>query len=179
MILQNVLYVNTVLVKTAEGYSASQVAKSIKERSPVALDAHTGDEIVKIILANFVDEPMKGVRALRALLWIATGVIVAMITYVTTLEKGREIGVLKAIGAPDGYVISLTLKQVVSMTFAGVVFGIALAFLAAQVFPIVVLISVRESVVVAIITMAVCSYGGYVAAKRAAAVDPMIAFRGR
>jgi len=174
-----VIYVNTMLVKAAEGYSESQLANDIKERSPVLVDAHTGDQIVKIILANFVDEPMKGVRALRALLWLATGVIVAMITYVTTMEKSREIGVLKAIGAADRYITSLTLKQVITMTFAGVVSGIVLAFLAARFFPIVVLVSASESIIVALITMAVCSYGGYVAAKRAAAVDPMIAFRGR
>jgi putative ABC transport system permease protein len=176
-LLDNVIYVNTVLVKAAEDYSEFQLASDIKDRAVV--DAHTGDQIVDIILANFVDEPMKGVRALRALLWIAAGVIVAMITYVTTLEKGREIGVLKAIGASDRYVTSLTLKQVVTMTFAGVVSGIVLAFVAARFFPIVVLISVRESILVVVITMAVCSYGGYVAARRAAAVDPMIAFRGR
>jgi putative ABC transport system permease protein len=179
IVLDNIIYVNTVLVKTADDYSEQQLANDIKESSPVLVDAHTGSQIVKIILANFVDEPMKGVRALRALLWLAAGVIVAMITYVTTLEKGREIGVLKAIGASNRYVISLTLKQVVTMTFAGVVLGIVLAFLAARFFPIVVLISGSESIFVAIITMSVCSYGGYVAAKRAAAVDPMIAFRGR
>jgi len=41
------------------------------------------------------------------------------------------------------------------------------------------LISFSESLLVAVVTIIVCSYGGYVAAKRAAAVDPMIAFRGR
>jgi putative ABC transport system permease protein len=167
------------LVKVAEGNSELKVANDIKEQSRIPVDVHTGDQIIKIILANFVDEPMKGVRALRALLWLAAGVIVAMITYVTTTEKRREIGVLKAIGAADRYIIFLTLKQVVAMTLVGVVLGIILAFLAAQVFPIMVLISIRESVIVVVITMVVCSYGGYVAAKRSAAVDPMIAFRGR
>ena len=172
-----VVYVNTVLVKAAEGYDESQLVNDIKER--VVADAHTGEQIIKIIQANFVDEPMKGVRALRALLWLATGVIVAMITYVTTTEKSREIGVLRAIGASNRYIISMILKQVMTMTFAGVVLGISLAFLAAEFFPIMVLIGIGESIIVAAITMAVCSYGGYVAAKRAAAVDPMTAFRGR
>jgi ABC-type antimicrobial peptide transport system permease subunit len=178
-ILDNIIYVNTVLVKAAEGYSEWQLANEIKESSPIRVDAHTGDQIVKIILANFVDEPMKIVQFLRVILWLAAVVIVAVITYVTTLEKSREIGVLKAIGASNKYVILLILKQVVSMSLAGVVLGIALAFLAARFSPIMILISVGESILVAIITMVVCSYGGYVAAKRAAAVDPMIAFRGR
>jgi putative ABC transport system permease protein len=181
-ILNNIIYVNTILVKVAEGYSESQLANDIKdakEQSGISIDVHTGTQIVDIIMANFVDEPMKGVRALRAMLWLAAGIIVAMITYVTTTEKSREIGVLKAIGASDRYVIFLTLKQVMIMTFLGIVLGIILAFLAAKVFPIMVLISTRESVVVAIVTMIICSYGGYVAAKKAAAVDPMIAFRGR
>ena len=178
-ILSNVLYVNTMLVKAEEGYNESTLAEEIKALSPVRVDAHTGNQIVKIILANFVDEPMKGVRALRALLWLATGLIVAMITYVTTTEKSREIGVLKAIGASNNYVISMILKQVLTTTVSGVVLGIILAIVSARFFPIMVSISVREPLIVAFITIAVCSYGGYVAAKRAVTIDPMIAFRGR
>jgi len=181
-VLDNIIYVNTILVKVADGYSEAQLANDIKDakdQAGISIDVHTGKQIVDIIMANFVDEPMKGVRALRGMLWLAAGVIVAMITYVTTMEKSREIGVLKAIGASNRYVIFLILKQVMAMTFVGVVLGIILAYLAAQVFPIMVLISIRESVIVAVITMAICSYGGYVAAKRTAAIDPMIAFRGR
>ncbi len=175
--LKNVIYINTMLVKAKEGYSEAQLANDIKSR--LAVDAHTGDQIVKIIMANFVDEPMKGVRALRALLWLAAGLIVAMITYVTTTEKTREIGVLKAIGASDKYVISMILKQVILTTITGVILGILLSVLFARYFPIVVLIGIRESVLVAFVTMAICCYGGYVAAKRGTVVDPMIAFRGR
>jgi len=177
--LGNVLYVNTVLVKVAEGYSESQLANEIKAVSPIAVDVHTGEQIIGIILANLVDEPMKMVQFLRVLLWIAAVVIVATITYVTTLEKSREIGVLKAIGASDRYIILLTLKQVMAMTFAGIALGILLAFVAVRFSPIVVIISAGEPIVVAVITMIICSAGGYVAAIRAAAVDPMIAFRGR
>lgn len=177
--LGNVLYVNTVLVKVAEGYSESQLANEIKAVSPIAVDVHTGEQIIGIILANLVDEPMKMVQFLRVLLWIAAVVIVATITYVTTLEKSREIGVLKAIGASDRYIILLTLKQVMAMTFAGIALGILLAFIAVRFSPIVVIISVGEPIIVAVITMIICSAGGYVAAIRAAAVDPMIAFRGR
>jgi len=182
-ILDNIIYINTMLVKAGKDYSESQLANDIKELSnstgSVRVDVHTGSQIVKIILANFVDEPMKGVRALRILLWLATGLIVAMITYVTTMEKSREIGVLKAIGASDRYVVSLILKQVITMAVSGAALGIILAIVSARFFPIMVLMSVWESVFVAVITIAVCSYGGYLAAKRATAVDPMIAFRGR
>jgi len=178
-ILSNVLYVNTMLVKAEPGYNESILADDIKTLSSVPVDAHTGDQIVKIILANYVDEPMKGVQALRALLWIATGLIVAMITYVTTLEKSREVGVLKAIGASNRYVIMMMLKQVLITTVLGAVLGVILAVAMAKFFPIMVLISFSESLLVAVVTIIVCSYGGYIAAKKAAAVDPMIAFRGR
>lgn len=178
-VLSNVLYVNTMLVKAEVGYNESILAEEIKNLSPIKVDAHTGDQIVKIIKANYVDEPMKGVRALRALLWIATGLIVAMITYVTTIEKSREIGVLKAIGASNSYIIIMILKQVLLTTVCGVVLGILMAIVSAKFFPIVVLISVKESFLVAIITIAVCSYGGYIAGRKSTSIDPMIAFRGR
>jgi putative ABC transport system permease protein len=178
-ILSNILYINTMLVKAEPNYNEAQLAEDIKKLSLISVDTHTGNQIVKIILANYVDEPMKGVRALRALLWLATGLIVAMITYVTTLEKTREIGVLKAIGASNKYVIMMILKQVLVTTVAGVILGVVLAIVMARFFPIMVLISLGESLLVAVITIVVCLYGGYIAAKRTAAVDPMIAFRGR
>lgn len=176
-ILQNAIYVNTFLAKTKPDVSPEEVASRINRRLP-RIEAKTTKQTINAILKNFVTEPMKGVQVLRIMMWIATGVVVGMITYVTTLEKTREIGVLKAIGASNRYVLSFIIKQVILMSVVGLLLGLGLAHIAALGFPIFVLISARESILVIVVSMLVCGIGGFIAARKAISVDPMIAFRG-
>lgn len=158
-------------------YTPEEIAKRVNQLG-IGLEAHTTKQTIRTILQNYVDEPMKGVQFLRVMLWVAAGLIVTMITYVTTLEKTQELGVMKAIGASNRYVLALTLNQVLLISVAGLTLGIGLAYLAVNAFPIFVLISVRETALVASVSFLVCVAGGFFAARRALKVDPMIAFRG-
>jgi len=179
-ILKNAIYVNSYIAKVKPGYSPDEVAARLDKNADVleAVEVKSTDQIIRTILRNYVDEPMKGVQFLRIVLWIASGLIVLMITYVTTLEKPREIGILKAIGATNRYIISMTMKQVLLMSGAGLTLGILLARLAVYGFPIFVLINWKEAGLAAGVTLAVCYAGGFWAARRVLFVDPMIAFRG-
>ncbi len=143
-----------------------------------AIEARTLNQTLKDIIEYYVDEPMKAVQFLRVMLWLAAGLLVGMITYVTMLEKTQEIGVLKAIGASNNYVMSLLLKQVAIISIAGVVVGFCLSFIFAAAAPIFVAIHLVESIIVACISFVVCCGSGYLAARKVIRVDPMIAFRG-
>lgn len=176
-ILQRAIYVNMFLIRMKPEVSPEEIADKINSRFR-RIEAKTTKQTVNSILKNFVTEPMKGVQALRIMMWIATGVVVGMITYVTTLEKTRELGVLKAIGASNWYVMSFIIKQVILMSSVGLLLGLVMAHIAALSFPIFVLISLRESIVVIVVSMFVCGIGGFIAARKATTVDPMVAFRG-
>jgi putative ABC transport system permease protein len=101
-----------------------------------------------------------------------------MITYVTTMEKTQEIGVMKAIGATNAYVLRLVLWQVLLTSVCGVLLGLGLAVAAVPAFPINVMLNAAEAAVVCVLSVSVCVVGGLVAARRALRVDPMVAFRG-
>ncbi len=176
VLLNNYLHVNMMIAKTAEGHTAEEVAQKLDEQG--SIEARTLNQTVDDILKTYVTEPMKAVQFLRVMLWLAAGIIVAMITYVTTLEKTQEIGVLKAIGASNRYVMSLLLKQVALMSVVGVMCGVILSYLFAAAAPIFVAINPVESGAVALISFIVCCGGGYLAGRKAATVDPMVAFRG-
>lgn len=182
VVLTDIIYVNTFLVKLAPGASAKEVAKTLNDPqrgiSALAVETQTAEESVGAILKNFVDEPMKGVQFLRVMLWLASGIIVGMITYVTTLEKTQELGVMKAIGASNGYIFWMILNQVLLMSVVGVALGLILASAAVPAFPIFVLIDPLEAAVVSVLSLVVCCLGGILAAVRAMRVDPIVAFRG-
>jgi putative ABC transport system permease protein len=180
VLLKNSLHVNMMIAQAAEGYTPEKAAKELEnfDEQLKTIDVRTLKQTLGDIIATYVDEPMKAVQFLRVMLWIAAGLIVGMITYVTTLEKTQEIGVLKAIGASNFYISSLIIKQVVLMSVAGVVCGLILSYIFAVAAPIFVSIHPVESGIVALISFVVCCAGGYLAARKAIAVDPMVAFRG-
>ena len=180
VLLKNSLHVNMMIAQTADGYTPEKAAKELEnfDSEFKTIDVRTLKQTLGDIIDTYVDEPMKAVQFLRVMLWIAAGLIVGMITYVTTLEKTQEIGVLKAIGASNLYISSLIIKQVVLMSVIGVVCGLILSYIFAVAAPIFVSIHPVESAVVALISFVVCCAGGYLAARKAITVDPMVAFRG-
>lgn len=180
VLLDNILYVNMIISQSAQGRPANLVAAGLNQADTESkmIEVHTLQQTINDILETYVDEPMKAVQFLRAMLWLAAGIIVAMITYVTTLEKTQEFGTLKAIGASNRYVISLIIKQVSLTSLIGILLGLVLSLIFAAAAPIFVAINLIESVVVAIISFVVCCGGGYLAARKAITVDPMVAFRG-
>ena len=176
VLLGNSPHVNMMIAKTTENQPASQLASDLD--SLETIEARTLKQTLGDIIEYYVNEPMKAVQFLRVMLWLAAGLLVGMITYVTMLEKTQEIGVLKAIGASNGYVMSLLLKQVALISISGVLCGLGLAYLFAAAAPIFVAIHFAESLIVAGISLIVCCLSGYLAARKAITVDPMIAFRG-
>ena len=180
VLLDNILYVNMIISKAVQGRPSDRVAAALDQSDAESkmIEVHTLQQTIDDILETYVDEPMKAVQFLRAMLWLAAGIIVAMITYVTTLEKTQEFGTLKAIGASNRYVISLIIKQVALTSLIGIIFGLILSFIFAAAAPIFVAINPVEAVIVTIISFIVCCGGGYLAGRKAITVDPMVAFRG-
>jgi putative ABC transport system permease protein len=60
---------------------------------------------------------------------VAIGLLVIFITmYSTIVERTREIGILKAMGASKSYIVGVVLRETAVLTVLGIVAGIALAF---------------------------------------------------
>jgi putative ABC transport system permease protein len=180
VLLKNSLHVNMMIGRRAKGHTAEQAVQELErvDAELKTIDVRTRQQTLDDIIDTYVNEPMKAVQFLRVMLWLAASLIVSMITYVTTLEKTQEIGVLKAIGASNLYVTSLILKQVALMSVSGVICGVILSYIFAAVAPIFVSIHPVESLVVALISFIVCCLGGYLAGRKTITVDPMVAFRG-
>ena len=176
ILLGNTPHVNMMVAKVNENFPVPEVSSQYDAFETI--ETRTLNQTVGNIIEYYVDEPMKAVQFLRVMLWLAAGILVGMITYVTMLEKTQEIGVLKAIGASNGYVMALLLKQVALMSIVGVMLGLILSYVFAAAAPIFVAIHFVESVIVACISFVVCCGSGYLAARKVIMVDPMIAFRG-
>jgi ABC-type antimicrobial peptide transport system permease subunit len=72
------------------------------------------------------------VRLMVGIAFLVGTLIVGLVIYTATVEREREYGVLKAIGARNGVLFTAVGAQALYASFAGVIGGIALALGASQ-----------------------------------------------
>jgi len=66
---------------------------------------------------------------------VAIGFLVIFLSmYTTIIERTREIGVLKSLGASKGYIVQIVLSETALLCLAGVVGGVGLSFLMRSIF---------------------------------------------
>jgi putative ABC transport system permease protein len=66
---------------------------------------------------------------------VAIGFLVIFLSmYTTIIERTREIGVLKSLGASKGYIVQIVLSETTLLCVAGVVGGVGLSFLMRSIF---------------------------------------------
>ena len=78
---------------------------------------------------------VSNIPMLQAFLWVVIGVgvvvgllVVLLSMYSAVLERTREIGVLKALGASPGYILNILLRETALLAIAGSILGILLSY---------------------------------------------------
>ena len=110
-------------------------------------DSSRTDEVIAILRNKLKDYPIysmeeytslfsvANVPMLKEFIWVVIGLgvlvgflVVFLSTYTAVLERTREIGVLKALGASPGYVLNILLRETTLLAVAGSVLGILLSY---------------------------------------------------
>lgn len=117
-----------ILVKAAEGVSPQELKQRLQSRIRDA-DVHTTEEFSWMTRIYWMFGTGAGITILlAAALGFAVGlVIVAQTIYSATVDHLREYGTLKAMGASNGYLYGVIVKQAVLSAVVGYVFGISIS----------------------------------------------------
>ena len=105
-------------------------------------------------------------------------IIVAFIIYTLTMDKIREIAVLKLIGTRNHTIALMIVQQALALGVIGFVVGKITATLFAPVFPKYVLLIPFDSIVGFLALLLICILGSIVAIRMALKVDPAEAIGG-
>jgi putative ABC transport system permease protein len=122
------------------------------------------------------------VGALVAIGFVVGGAVVALTIYTATIEKARDFGVLKAIGADDGFLYRIVLQQSLTIGAAGTVLGILASALAAtlirqRVPEFVTDLRALDAVAVFVTALLVSTVAALLPARRISRIDPAMVFR--
>ncbi len=169
-------YVNAVLVTLKPGHSADVVADSIRRWK--RLTVYTRDQMEQILVGKLIATSAKQIGMFLVILAIVSAAIVAFIIYSLTMDKIREIAVLKLIGTRNRTIAAMILQQAIALGVIGFAVGKISATFSAPVFPKYVLLIPRDSIAGFLAVLAICVLASLVAIRIALKVDPAQAIGG-
>jgi putative ABC transport system permease protein len=166
-----------ILVKTQDGVDPLTVAQRI-EADPTT----TGNKLqfTRDFITNIEKQiPYLSVflRALVGLSAIVSALVVMLAMYTTITERTREIGMLKALGASRGYIVSVIEREALLISLlglaAGFVVSFAAGFLINRAYGLLFEYGWRWALVAALIGVGGGTLGALYPAMRAANLDPV------
>ncbi|TAN30523.1 MAG: ABC transporter permease [Castellaniella sp.] len=163
-------YVNAVLVTLAPGADADELAARIRRWAH--LSVYTRAQMETILVDKLVASSARQIGMFLVILALVSPAIVAFIIYTLTMDKIREIAVLKLIGARNRTIAGLILQQALALGLIGFMVGKIAATFSAPLFPKYVLLMPADSIAGLAAILLICALASLVAIRVALRVDP-------
>jgi putative ABC transport system permease protein len=161
---------SAILVTLEPGASETAVRQILENWPDIAV--YSTQEQRNLLLSGMVDKARRQLGLFRALLIIISTIIIALIIYTLTLDKIRDIALLKLIGARNGVIGGLILQQSLLMG----IFGYGLAWWLGQyafpLFPRLVVIEAADLASLAAIVIVISTMASLLGIWKALHVEP-------
>ncbi|MFP5211655.1 MAG: ABC transporter permease [Acidobacteriota bacterium] len=169
-IAENVSLVNAVAVKVKPGVPVETVAHEIERWKH--LTVYTSAREVNMQLMGSNRLILLQLSLFRLILLVIAGVIIGLITYTFTLDKLKEIAVLKLLGTQTRRIYAMILEEAVLMGLLGTLLGATLEFASEPYFPRRVVATRGDVVQMLVVITVIAVLASIMAIRRATKVDP-------
>jgi putative ABC transport system permease protein len=171
-----------ILVTAAPGVDPQALKRDIAARVQ-DVDVYTTREFANKTQFYWLFTTGAGFTVLIAALlgWIVGIVIVSQTIYATTVDHIREYGTLKAIGASNGYLYSVILKQALLSAVAG--YAVAMCFSYGIVYlsrnaGAAILLPLPMAIGMFVLALVMCASASMVSISTVTRIDPALVFKG-
>jgi len=125
--------VNAIIAKTKDGYSPQKVAINIEQSTHKKV--FTKESQKDLLLQKVIKKSSKQIGMFTVILIIVSIIIIALIIYTMTLEKIKEISILKLIGIPNFTISKMIIQETVVLGILAFISGNIFAHLISSGFP--------------------------------------------
>jgi len=116
-------------VKTDDPKNQALVREEIRNTPGLSeYEVHTVDEMLSQMTPEHLPGFNIALRVVIAIAFIVGFLVIFQSMYTAVMERTREIGILKSLGASKLYIVNVVLRETSLFTFAGIVIGLALTF---------------------------------------------------
>lgn len=168
--------VNTVVATIKEGYDVTQIAKKIGMWKHVGV--YTNEEQTTILTKNLVERSAKQIGLFTAILVVVSTIIIGLIIYTMTLEKMKEISIMKLIGIPDSIIVKMIVQETLLLGFFAFIFGNIFSHLIYDKFPKRVVLEAPDALGLFVVIILASILASFVGVGKVIHADPTVAIGG-
>ncbi len=168
--------VNAIIATIKDGYNVDKVAEDIRKWQHKSVYTREEQEIV--LTRNVVEKASKQIGLFTVILVGVATIIIALIIYTMTLEKMKEISIMKLIGLPNSIIIKMIVEETLLLGLLAFIFGNIFAHLIYGKFPKNVLLNTPDAFLLLGIVIIASIFASLIGVKKVVNADPTAAIGG-
>jgi putative ABC transport system permease protein len=165
--------VNAVVARVAHGANLEAVVESARRWRHLAVLTQAEQE--RVLSQSLVDRARRQIGMFTSILLLVSAVIIALIIYTMTMEKLRQVAMLKLIGAPDRTIVGMIVQQALALGLTGFAFGALLIANIKDYFPRRVVLDLDNVLALGGVVVLVCLLASALGVRAALRADPATA----
>jgi putative ABC transport system permease protein len=168
--------INAVIANIKDGYDVDKVAQDIRRFKHNSV--FTADEEKTLLTENLIKMASKQIGMFTVILVVVSTIIIALIIYTMTLEKIKEIAIMKLIGIPNSLIMKMIVQETLLMGVLAFVSGNIFAHLIYTKFPKRVVLESSDAFGLFIVVLIASILASLVGIKKVINADPSEAIGG-
>lgn len=169
------------LVGLRPGADPAAVSQRLRDALP-GIEVHTSRDFADSFAGRVNSGFLAVVGVLVGIGFVVGGAVIALTTYTATVERSREFGVLKAIGASGWFLYGIVLRQSLVVGAVGAAIGVAASAAVANLVKrdvpeFITVLTLRDAIAVFVLALATAVVASYVPVRRIERIDPAEVFR--
>jgi putative ABC transport system permease protein len=168
--------VNAIVATLKKGYDVDAVAKDIQRWKHKSV--YTKQQQSDILTKNLVKMAAKQIGLFTTILVIVSTIIIALIIYTMTLEKMKEISIMKLIGIPNSIIIKMIVQETLLLGILAFIFGNVFSHLIYSKFPKRVVLETPDAWMLFIVIIIASILSSFIGVKKVISADPAAAIGG-
>jgi putative ABC transport system permease protein len=167
---------NAIIATTKAGYAVEGVAEEIRKWQHKSV--YTREQQKVVLTKNVVEKASKQIGMFTAILIAVATIIIALIIYTMTLEKMKEISIMKLMGLPNGMIVKMIVEETLLLGVLAFVFGNIFSHLIDDKFPKRIVLEISDAWILFGIVVIASILASFIGVKKVINADPTAAIGG-